>query len=389
MGDLNAQGFDQAGTPLYNVNLDPNNALLWNQMVLPINFRNFSQGIGRFLLGILGNTQTSPCNGGIYPQDRIEQLQDSYGLLLYKRYNENGNNSVTGHSGTSTAVNPQNRLKTVLIDKDFIKLDPAQNATHAYVIDNRTSLLESISNLQSSGVIGTLSPQISSQLDYNNNNNNPSPGEVVAIALNLYNDSNSTMGGIQVLANDWDHAKGGQICNTFSDNFPLDSEGAADSSTESSSSPSVGDCHYITRQNGAETAEELAPVCFVQISEDDSTKWVMQNELMEELSLSPTKCLSGSSKTSDCFLRAVRGADQAFHAKIDSKSTALGHYIENDIALNFSNFILFEINEWTPPGTHFNCRFRVRFSNCSNCFSDSDFNDDDYLDYEYSGAKPF
>ena len=387
MGDLNARGSDQASSS--NINLNTDHALLWNQTVLPINFKNFAQKIGKYLLSILGNSQTSRCNSGVYPQERIEKLQDKYGLLLYKTYNENGNNALTGHTGTSTLVNQQNRLNTVLIAKRFIKLDPTENATEAYVLDDRTNMLENISALQSAGNIGTLSPQTSSGLAFNNSNNKPSPGEVIAIALNLYNDSNSTMGGIQILANDWDHAKNGLPCNTFDDNFPLDSEGAADSSSESSTSPSVGDCHYITRQNGDEDEENLAPVCLVQINEEDSTKWAFQNELMKKLDLEPEKCLSGSSKTNDCFMRAIRGADQAFYSKINPKKNATDPFLKNDSILNPSSYIFFEINEWTPPGTVFNCRFRVRFSNCENCFTDPDYNNDDYLDYQYSGAKPF
>ena len=88
-------------------------------------------------------------------------------------------------------------------------------------------------------------------------------------------------------------------------------------------------------------------------------------------------------------MRAIRGADQAFYSKINPKKNATDPFLKSDSLLNPSSFIFFEINEWAPPGTVFNCRFRVRFSNCENCFTDKDNNNDDYLDYQYSGAKPF
>ena len=48
------------------------------------------------------------------------------------------------------------------------------------------------------------------------------------------------------------------------------------------------------------------------------------------------------------------------------------------------------------PGTTFLCRFRARFTNCEDCFHDPSARPDqnvdlkdDFLAYEYSGAKPF
>ena len=36
------------------------------------------------------------------------------------------------------------------------------------------------------------------------------------------------------------------------------------------------------------------------------------------------------------------------------------------------------------------CRLRARFTNCKDChYNEDENNGDDYLDYEYSGEKPF
>ena len=62
------------------------------------------------------------------------------------------------------------------------------------------------------------------------------------------------MAGVRVLANDWDHAKTedskAKPCNTFDDEWPLDTEGAADTSSETEGSYQPNDCGYITRING-------------------------------------------------------------------------------------------------------------------------------------------
>jgi len=40
-------------------------------------------------------------------------------------------------------------------------------------------------------------------------------------------------------------------------------------------------------------------------------------------------------------------------------------------------------------GTKFRCRLRVKFSNCSDCFTDGSNANDDFLDVDFNGAKPF
>lgn len=56
---------------------------------------------------------------------------------------------------------------------------------------------------------------------------------------------------------------------------------------------------------------------------------------------------------------------------------------------NAGNLLLMEINRWTPPGTKFRCRLRARFSNCSDCYNDVDNGNDEYLDSDLNGHKPF
>jgi len=323
-------------------------------------------------------------------------------LLLFDTFNENGNNENNGRLNNTAelnhAVNPLNRLYTTLISKDLIILEPNPDQSKFFLLDRRTDILGAIEAMKQRGVITQISPEIPGELDFNNGNGQISPGEVVGIALNLYNDSNSPMGGIQVLANDWDHTKGTTTprpCNTFEDNFPLDSEGAA--SPDGAGVPTEGDCGYVSRNNGnqnillpAEPGENMHPVCFVQVTEDGATKWASQNALREERNLEVSSCLGNS--THDCYFRAIPGGDFAWYSKIEPKQNWGNSVSATGAQPSFteSNAMFFEVNKKTPPGTTFDCRFRVRFSNCKECFNDPlDSIGDDYLDYEYSGDRPF
>ncbi|MBT3586247.1 MAG: hypothetical protein HN509_15170 [Halobacteriovoraceae bacterium] len=383
MGDISATGNDNLSG---HVNLDQANAELWIRAVTPINFRRWAQGMAKYTLRMF--SQVNNCNGGSYPRDRIEKLLDSYGLLLFKNYNEDGGAEGQGHAATSTPVTATNRVRTVLIPKDLLKLDPTQNATKAFVIDKRSDMIGALQSLQSTGQVSSISNQIQSDLPFNNGNARISPGELVGVSLNLYNDSNSVMAGIQVLGNDWDHFKEKAPCNTFSDNFPLISEGAAQLTTGEGV---PGGCNYTTRSNGGEAAETLAPVCFVQVATANATQWADQSVLMTNTALDSSNCLSGSGKTSDCFIRILAGADNSFHSLIKPKQTYFNSLKEKnaDFQFSLSNLIFFEVSPWTPPGTTFNCRFRARYTNCDDCWNDAAFNGDDYSDFEFSGAKPY
>ena len=376
------------------INLDRYHAWEWISLARPINYRNFAQTMAKYLHEIYSNPDLNKCSNDIYPKDRIETLLDSYGLLLFKSYNKDGNGheltdtGPSGHRGPHIPIELYNRKQSILIPKKLLTFSPKENAPKAFIFDDPQEMLSVLQNMQASGQIGTLSPQIESGLPYNNDNGRISPGEFIGISLNLYNESNSPMGGVQVLANDWDQAKNGKPCNIFEDQWPSEGEGAADSSGESGRLP--GECRYITRQNGGEIHEELYPVCWVQVSDDNATKWVGQKELMSRINLEPSSCLSGNDHTKDCFVRATPGANHSFFSKIDAKSTFSETLFSQDgTPFNPNNLIFFEISPWIPPGTTFNCRFRAHFSNCDDCWSDPNNNHDDYLDYQYSGAKPF
>ena len=396
LGDLTAKGSDSASTNNYMVNLNPNHASEWLRIANPINYRSFAQRMAKYLFLTLNNYNTSTsCNSTFYHQDRIEQLLDQYGLLLFKTYNEDGNGVYVngaeieyGHNGVSTLVNTSNRLNTTLVPKEFVKLDPTPNATQTFIFDNKKDLYETVRDLRAGGAITRISPLIPDDLSYNNGKGNISPGEIVGVLFNLYNDSNSTIGGVQLLANDWDHVKGTKPCNNFEDQFPLLSEGAADAG----SFTNPGDCEYISRSNGDEVTEDMAPICLVQLNEDNANKWVTQSEFVNSSpSLEPEHCLGGASDTKACLIRVIPNVDQAFYSKIDPKSTWADSISASGQSVEYktSNIIMLETSPWIAPGTTFNCRVRVRFTNCDDCFTDPNKNDDDRLDYEYSGGDPF
>lgn len=384
LGDLSSKG-------TYNgvvgkVNMDAVNSPLWFSTLNPINYRSFTQTIAKNLFITIGNPALARCNGSYYQKDYIESLLDSYGLLLFKTYNQHRNNTDTS-SNINTTVSASNRKKSILISKNNIILDPTAGASSAYVIDNRSQILSGITQLQNTGLVGTLSEQTDSSFGFNNGNSKVSPGEVVAIALNLYNNSNSTMGGVEVLANDWDHANTlagaakGRPCKfdtTMSnDQWPLETEGG-------SVEPN---CSTI-----AASADDFAPVCFIQSNEASSTKWVSQSEFKTKIALDSNFCLDKTNEKS-CFIRAIKGADKAYYSKINPKAT-WGQTMANPetgdaYGLEWGNVILFEVSKHVPPGTVVDCRLRVRFTNCEDCYHDSTRINNDFYDVEYNGPTPF
>ena len=411
LGDLTSTANDQLARPTINHSKDLDTlgiptSLDWVSKVTPINFRSFSQKFAKYAYQILTKNDRAACNGVNYPLDQLERLLDSYGLLLFENYNENGNHFDYGIQGETKSVNPLNRLKTVLVDKDLIKLDERPDKSTAFVFDKRSDMLSALKGLLSSGNVAQISTKIDGELVHNNGNGQISPGELVGVALKLYNNSNSEMGGIQVLANDWDHIKidgtERKPCNTFEDNWPLLTEGAADSTTENASN--AGACGFTTRLNGnsnastggvnpsAESNEVLHPICFVQVDDGGASKWASQDIFRQKIELEKKDCLGGENDPHSCFIRAVRGADAAWFSRISPKSN-WGETLADENGsppFNSHNIVFFEANPNIPPGTTFNCRFRVRFTNCRNCWSDQTRDDkDDYRDFEYSGANPF
>ncbi len=403
-GDLKSNGTE--GTLSENkINNISSRSADWFKTVNPITYRSFMQTFAKNLYYNLGKNLPR-CNGGLYSKDQIESLIDQYGLLLFRTYNENRNNSDPNNPAlTNTLVNATNRKKSVLISKNLLILDPTPNASASYVLDKREDIIKGLAELQASGVLESPTPsnpveipsnQTPSDLGFNNNNGRVSPGEVVAIAINLYNNSNTPMAGIQILANDWNHADpSGKPCrfplSMSDDQWPLDSEGGVP-------------CTTVTGQDNS----SFAPVCFMQSNELNSTKWVSQDVFREKMGLDPSLCLNKNNNGKDCFIRTLKGADQAHFSKINPKSTWSKTYADATSGkapdLNWGNLLLFEVSKHIPPGTIVDCRLRVRFTNCEDCYHKQSVNSNktnyfsdpshaidgyDFTDTDYNGPRPF
>lgn len=373
-GDLSSNG-TQSITTNNKINLNPSHSSDWFKLVNPINYRSFMQTFAKNIMNNLSSPSLNRCNGGVYSKNQIESLIDQYGLLLFRTYNENRN-----LAGVNTTVNAVNRKKSVLISKNLLILDPTPNASSAYIIDNRDQIKEAVASLQSGLLIGNLSSQTPSDFSFNNDNGKMSPGEVVAVALNLYNNSNTPMGGVQVLANDWNHAdilgKPCQFPTSMSnDQWPLLSEGGVACST-----------------TAATLSTDFAPVCFVQSNETSATKWISQKAFQAKMALDSSFCLDPT-KPNECFIRAIKGADQAHYSKINPKMTWGQTMADPNTSkapgLSGGNVILFEVSKHIPPGTVMDCRLRLRFTNCEDCYHDTSRSNYDYTDTNYNGPKPF
>jgi len=389
LGDFTARGSDQKVG--YTVNLDPSSASIWQKAAKPITFRSFAQTMAKYTYLTMGNSKMNLCAGSVYQKDRLENLLDQYGLLLFHNYNEDGSGETTGHAGTHTEVSILNRQKTDLIKKDHLIMDPTSNASLAYVIDNQEDMVAALQGFTASGRMeSSFTSLIPPDLPYNNGNLNISPGEFIGVLVNMYNNSNSTMAGVQLLGNDWDHMKNGAPCNNLGDNFPNSSEGAADLTTNEGV---PGACDYVTRDNGLTGTDKIEPVCFVQVLDNNATKWTNQNEYRQKIGLDESKCLGGPDSENDCFVRIPKGLDHSFYSKIDPQKTWAKTFMGADdkITIDTHNLIYMEISPWVTPGTTFNCRFRATFSNCEDCYNDptNGLKNDDFLDYEFSGSKPY
>lgn len=375
LGDLTTKGTENNATGLSKVNLSPSRALEWVSKVNPINYRSFSQTFAKNLKNTLANPSLLRCNGSIYTKDQIESLLDQYGLLLFRTYNENRN-----LNGVNSTVNSLNRKKSQFITKDQLILDPTPGASVAFVIDNRDQIRSGLTGLQRDGSLETLSSQTPSDLGFNNNNGKISPGEVVAIALNLFNNSNATMGGVQILASDWNHADAsGKPCQfdatLTSDRWPLSSEGGQPCTTVS-----------------ANVDSDFAPVCFIQSNENSATKWISQSDFRDKMALDTSLCLNPTNDK-NCFIRALKGADQAYYSKINPNST-WGKTLADPKtgkapSLSWGNVMLFEVSKHIPPGTVIDCRLRARFTNCEDCYHNKNNNNYDFKDKDYNGPTPY
>ncbi|MCY4644577.1 MAG: hypothetical protein OXB88_08155 [Bacteriovoracales bacterium] len=410
LGDLTSKGRD--GQTLSTINMIPQVSDTWAKIYTAANPRLFAQKMAKHFFRIID--AKSSCNGVVFGREKFEKLLDSYGLLLFRTYNENGNcdedtDPANGQfdclEGTLTSVMPENRRISTLLPKTALTLDTRENSPSDgfFIFDSMAEIKQRLAVLRASGLV---LPQNLGRVDLvnpdnNNGNQKITPGELVGIALNLFNDSNVSMGGVQTLANDWDHVKvkdgRARMCNTFEDAFPSIAEGGAEPDT---TPLSEGDCGYITRENGkkiTETKEITAPICFMLLRDANETRWVDQKEYMEEIGDNSSGCLKEDEPLS-CYFRAVPGADQAWYSKIDPKAnwvdtySTSSYFTEQNKTFKFegSNIMLFEVNENLPVGTEINCRFRARFTNCDDCWHDPNSSlGDDYLDFEFAGARPY
>ena len=401
LGDLTSQGTKSTKKGYINLVNNSEWAYEWLRGYNPINMRKFAQAMARKTYQMVGPGFSGISNGCLsgYSKDRIERLWDSYGMLLFKTYNLNGSShfdtslaaaatpaTAMGHSGSALAVSSANRLRTVLVNKSSVKIDPTTGAPPAFVFDDRAQLRAVANSLrQGNGVI--LSEQLDADLAFNNGNGRISPGEFVGIALNLYNTSNSTISGVQILANDWQHVNDdGKLCNNQGDNFPsTEAEGAAPAGDATCNLSPVFDAA------GGNPNTDLDPVCIVQLNEGNATRWVQQDELLASMDgLTENNCLGDDPKS--CFLRSPRGADIGWMSSIDGQknwSDSLPKDSNGSVNIGGHQAVFFEVSPWISPGTTFLCRFRVRFSNCNDCYHDTNYSDDDYLDNDYATGKPF
>ncbi len=432
LGDLRARGIDNyyLGTPYepgylpddgyYFTNLDRDSSYMWTQIVNPPTYRRFYQIFAKNVYKYIPTLCPS------FGKLESEKLLDDYGLLLFKNYNDNGkstkdrskrySDAITypGSLGTiTTSLNPTSvtesaRRKSVLVSKQLIDLattDATKNRSTYYIIDDQTSMRKLLQNLLFKGFGVNISSNVSS-VDYNNSNVRISPGEVVAIIPNLYNSSNSTMGGVQILANDWDHV---EVQDTATGNFKpcaVDEVTTVDqgATTGNTCNNTLSTYKRLTKSSGTYPTEAVAPVCMVQLEESGSTRWVSQNEFRKKqgLSLLDNDCLGYSSTNSasvadysfnphECLVRVLPGANSAFFSKIEPQKSYIESVRLEGVTHNFDvgNALIMEVNKNIPPKTKFRCRLRARFSNCSDCFSDPTQSNDDFIDREYNGAKPF
>jgi hypothetical protein len=214
------------------------------------------------------------------------------------------------------------------------------------------------------------------------------------------------MAGVQLLSTDWDHV---HVTDTTTGNFKpcvLDTVTTTDQGGEAGQTCTTTEPNYRRLVQGnlnTFPASAVAPVCMVQMEEGDSTRWVSQNEFRKKqgLSLLDKDCLSYTSSSSsdqdftfnphECLVRFLPNANSSFFSKIGPQKTYYETAIKDSSSgrFNMGNVMLMEINKWVPPGTKFRCRLRARFSNCSDCFNDGSNADDDFIDAEFNGSKPF
>lgn len=372
LGDLTSQGNDFHLNPF--VNMTPAHSMTWMRVNNPINFRTFFQTFAKYQLRLVANLNSPICASGGLSQDRLEALLDMYGLLLFRSYNESGQGQVApAYVTLDTAVNPANRLRSELAYKENIKLEDRPGEAQAFVFDDQVNMREIISSLTRGQLKEEISP-LMNDLAYNNGKGTIGPGEFVGIHLNLFNDSNTLLSGVEVLANDWSHFQGGKPCQGLDEVINEQNGGVP--------------CDELTMTNFSQS-DRQRPICMIEYKDDSKgTRWVSQSEYASLENISSTQCLEAGNLAS-CFLRFPKGGDVAYSSQISPQKTwAESFRKENgDIPWKSSNVIFMEVNPELPYGTKVDCRFRVRFTNCDDCYYDDLGNQ--YSDLDFAGGKPF
>jgi len=391
LGDLTAKGNDFHNSK-FAVNLNQTYAQEWLRTVNPISFRKMSQYFAKYLLNIVVNSSTGLCAANAvtpipsplpYSKDDVENLLDQYGLLLFRTYNDNGSGKAGDEYAFApalTSVTTLNRKRSELLSKAQLQLETRNDFNSFDIIDNQTTMKNIVDSFLLQGRITGLSELTDSDLGFNNGNGKASPGEVVGIFVNLYNDSNSIMGGVRLSASDWSHMEDDKPCSNLSDSFPSNSQGGTT-------------CTTITDANFSDSAR-FHPVCMMEYNDGSSTKILSQKAFFEQLKLDAglleKDCLDPTD-TKTCMVRMLKGADFQNVSMIKPKSNWLETIKKADGSPDFSagNFMYMEVNKNIPVGTNVTCRFRASYTNCDDCHHDAANANDDYRDWEYATDKPF
>lgn len=447
LGDLTGRGTDYnntndgTGNPRAMVNLHRNGSYEWYYESRRIDMRRFFQVFARNIYHTLSRNY---CTN--FTKEKSEKLLDLYGLLLFRHYDDNGtfsdslsakasrvdafalatptglkNSRVNSLAASQfggnypnspsatypntvapTFVDEANRNKSVLVPKSSL----AFNASGAYatlILDDSQTFGQNVAtNTLFQGRVISPSTGIAGW-EYNNKNGKISPGEIVGISLNLVNNSNQPIAGVHLLATPWAHMKvqtDGSSIPTWKakpcsiNGFPSTSEGGLSSTecTDADILPATG-TRFYKPTTGNYPAKALHPVCLVQYSSTEETRWVSQDEFRRNvLQLQDKECLGYGTPDfvpEECLMRFLPGRDSAFLSRIDpGKSFRQTTDPTGKVGLNYANGLALEVNKWITPGTTFTCRLRAQFSNCSDCFQSAS-SEDDYSDIEYGGAKPF
>ncbi len=378
LGDLTAKGTDELRiSSSYAINMNRNLAYEWSNDVRPPDFRSFSQTFARHLLNI--TVISNKVNCANYSKASLEKLLDSYGLLLFRKYNADLNSDSLIRPSFDLSVDTINRVKSELITKDQLDLDTRVSEPEFIVFDDRVTIRSAISSFFNEGLV-IPSDIKNDDAKYNNGNSKISPGEVIGVFVNLFNDSNSTIGGARLTSAPWAHAENDLPCSNFADNYPSSSEGGAA-------------CTSLSKAN-FDNDDRLHQSCLLEYKDESSTKILTQreffNKLKDETGFLEKDCID-SSDTKSCFIKSIPGASSAYFPMINAKSNWLESDKNADGSANYNvrNLLFFEVNKNIPQGTKVVCRLRASFTNCDDCHHDSLRGYDDYYDFEYAGERPF